>query len=260
MVILGVLGAIGYGVYTNFIRDARDTALDLNIQTAASELQSALALESTLTGPDLLNAMASRTTFYWSNTWALAASRNEPTTVRLEFLTHAEPTGNADTDSVTAKAVAGTAPTVGWGLNANSAIRIQLANSDNEWRCALVVLRPSAANIANLDGSGGIDDAVGKRKAAQMRGIWYDGGSVIDTTNPGLHNCSPVSVEAALTWSATGPATCTSPSTGTSPTAICLPADAQSWQIYADGEHDTTSSSVNNYRTLHRTTSSLDGS
>ena len=53
MVILGILGAIGYGIYTNFIGDARDTALDQNIQTAAAEIQSVLALEPTFATNDV---------------------------------------------------------------------------------------------------------------------------------------------------------------------------------------------------------------
>ena len=67
MVILGILGAIGYGIYTNFIGDARDTALDQNIQSAAAELQSVLALEPTLANtPELVTAMTNRTNFVWN--------------------------------------------------------------------------------------------------------------------------------------------------------------------------------------------------
>lgn len=86
MVILGVLGAIGYGTYTNFIRDARDTALDQNIPTAAAEIQSVLSLDPTLApsaiaagtpGADLVTAMTNRTNFVWDTDWVFptAASR-----------------------------------------------------------------------------------------------------------------------------------------------------------------------------------------
>ena len=77
MVILGILGAIGYGIYTNFIGDARDTALDQNIQTAAAELQSVLALEPTLAGtPALVTAMTNRTNFVWDGTlWGVRGRR-----------------------------------------------------------------------------------------------------------------------------------------------------------------------------------------
>lgn len=260
MVILGVLGAIGYGVYTNFIRDARDTALDQNIQTAAAELQSALALESTLDGPALLDAMSSRTTFDWNTDWALAASGNEPTTVRLQFLRH-DPSG-ATTNTETEEAASSDAPQVGWGLADRAAIRLHLANSDNEWRCALVVLKPSANNIANLDGTttGGIDDDDGRQKAAQLRGIWYDGGSSIAAS--GQHNCSPVSspLSTAGTWNATGSPTCDGAVVGgsTGATAMCLPTNAQSWHIPAT-DHDDTSTDTDDHRTLHRTTAALDG-
>ena len=265
MVILGVLGAIGYGVYTNFIRDARDTALDQNIQTAAEELNSALGMQGTLSGAALLDELAGRTTFDWSDSWNFAASgQNEPTTVRLQFIGH---------DTSAAEASGADAPEVTWGLNTNSAIRVHLANSDDEWRCALIVLRPSSNNIDALSGDTGataLDAAVAKSKAAQMRGVWYDGGSNIATN--GLHDCSPVSVQAnGVAWSvtkATGDPTHVSTcggsglaaaSSGGTVTDMCLPVNAQSWPIFADGAVDDTSTDNDDFRTLHRTTSKLDG-
>lgn len=271
MVILGVLGAIGYGVYTNFIADARDTALDQNIQTAASELQSAVALNPTITVSDLVDEMTARTSFDWTSTWAFGTS-NEPTTIRLQYIIH----DATDPDDAVA-ATPAAAPTVGWGIADQSAIRVHLANAEQEWRCALIVLRPSAGKLAEA-GTGAtagfgaaLDDDVASSKAAQMRGIWYDGGSVHD--DDGLHDCSPVS--AAFTfgaWRATPTAsttaanglgagtetTCAVSGTTGAVSSACLPANAQTWHIPATGELDATSTAVENVRTLHRSTSALD--
>ena len=253
MVILGVLGAIGYGVYTAFISDARDTTLDQNIQTAAAEIQSVLALDPNLAGAALVDAMTSRTSFDWiDGDWDFPAAGNDATTVRLQFI---------DAGAAAVVAVGGTSPSppdVTWGLTANSAIRIHLANNEQEWRCALVVLKPSAANITAIDTTN-FDDAFGVSKAAQIRGIWYDGGSVV--TDAGLHDCSPVSGPAA-SWTGTtsGATTCTptTPGTAAAVTDGCLPSDARTWQIRADGQHDETSTAEPDHRTLHRTTSGLD--
>ena len=147
MVILGILGAIGYGIYTNFIGDARDTALDQNIQTAAAELQSVLALEPTLAGtPALVTAMTNRTNFVWDGTlWDFEAG-DEPDTIRYQFLTSAIPAGTAvaHPTAVTAGTppVAGKAPAAAWLVDDTSAVRIHLSNPEGEWRCALLVIKP----------------------------------------------------------------------------------------------------------------------
>ena len=251
MVILGILGAIGYGIYTNFIGDARDTALDQNIQTAAAEIQSVLALEPTLASniPELVTAMTNRTNFVWDGTTWVFQPEDEPDTIRFQFL------GKATAAIPSASA----APMVDWIVGPGSAVRIHLTNPEGEWRCALLVLKPSTSTIAGI---GTLTPPADAAKAAELRGIWFDGGTAAGTTTPGLHDCSPVSSRGAGTWavSATSDLTCTD--TGTVMiTDHCLPANAQTWQIpvaAASVELDTTSSAVTNTRTLHRSASSLD--
>ena len=257
MVILGVLGAIGYGIYTNFIRDARDTALDQNIQTAAAEMQSVLALEPTLAstanrGSALVTALTSRTNFVWNTTWDFDSSGNEPDVIRYEFLTDGGPTQEAS----------GTAGAVTWLVDGSSAVRIHTANPEGEWRCALLILKPSNSDVKALETTANpIDDASAAAYAAEMRGIWYDGGTSL--VDDGLYQCSPVSSRGAGTWtgkpSAAGP-TCLA--TGTlGVNDDCLPFDAQTWQIPVDtGDIDSSSTAVTagNIRTLHRSASSLD--
>ena len=261
MVILGILGAIGYGIYTNFIGDARDTALDQNIQTAAAELQSVLALEPTLatnTGgvvgvpsDDLITAMTNRTNFVWDTTWAFDAAGNEPDIIRMQFI---------EDDPAALEAVAAP-PKVSWLVDDTSAVRIHLANPEGEWRCAVLILKPSTTGVDGLGNAGtDVDAELATQKAAELRGVWYDGGSTL--TAVGLHDCSPASGRATGAWVVADELTCAA-GTVTGATAVdeCLPADAQTWHIPGEtSEVDATSTAVtsSNVRTLHRSASSLD--
>ena len=261
MVILGILGAIGYGIYTNFIGDARDTALDQNIQTAAAELQSVLALEPTLAvadagagagvpSDDLITAMTNRTNFVWDGTWAFDAAGNEPDIIRMQFIE----------DDTAALEAAAAPPKVSWLVDDTSAVRIHLANPEGEWRCAVLILKPSTTGIAAL--SADVDADLATKKAAELRGVWYDGGSTL--TAAGLHDCSPASGRATGAWNVTvAGLTCTEEATsGATAADECLPADAQTWHIpgVATTQVDATSTDVtdSNVRTLHRSASSLD--
>ena len=262
MVILGILGAIGYGIYTNFIGDARDTALDQNIQTAAAEIQSVLALEPTFAeniagvpGDALLTAMTNRTNFVWDATWAFSttASENEPDILRMQFI--------ADDAADAADGVV--PPKVSWLVDNKSAVRIHLANPEGEWRCALLILKPSTSDIEGLSAS--INATIAASEAAQLRGVWYDGGSSA-TAGTSLHDCSPTSSEGAGTWLASQPTaagpTCLATSTDAD-NDECLAFDAQTWHIPVIGaEIDESSSAASTpaikMRTLHRSTSSLD--
>ena len=254
MVILGILGAIGYGIYTNFIGDARDTALDQNIQTAAAELQSVLALEPTLAADAdaLVTAMTNRTNFVWDGTlWDLTATA-EPDTIRFQFIEKATST------QPTVVLASGAAPLVSWVQDNGSAVRIHLANPEGEWRCALLILKPSTTVIGTISSLVAPADAA---KTAQMRGIWYDGGSTL--TDAGIHDCSPVGYSSGYN--------CAQAAT---PAASdkCLPEDAQTWNIAdADARIDDTAvaataalpataslASGNGIRSLHRSTAALD--
>ena len=253
MVILGILGAIGYGIYTNFIGDARDTALDQNIQTAAAEIQSVLALEPTLANSanvsELVTAMTNRTNFVWDGTTWIFQAGDEPDTIRFQFIAKGSPA---------ALTAAAPAPNVNWVVNGESAVRIHLSNPEGEWRCALLVLKPSTTVIQNMPTTN-LTDAAASAKAAELRGIWYDGGTDTGTAaTAGLYDCSPISSRGTAVYNPTGNFTCTA--TGTAATSNnCLPVDAQTWHIpvvLADLDPSSTAAPLT--RTLHRSASSLD--
>ena len=262
VVVLGVLGAIGYGVYTSSIRDARDTALDQNIRTAAIELQSVLSISpelATAQGPGgspsgaLLTAMTNRTTLVWDMDWDFPPRpQRDAVVVRFQFLA----------DIAIARPGAGVAPGVPWLVDDQSAVRLHIGNPQGEWRCALVVLDVSPGDVQSLDTGGTISDTAATAKAVELVGVWYDGGSASQAG--GLHDCSPVSSDIAGGWLAapaiSGPhthLTCDA-SAGSAGSASCLPIDAQTWHIHAVGQLDSSSTAAAGHRTLHRLPSALD--
>ena len=250
MVILGILGAIGYGIYTNFIGDARDTALDQNIQTAAAELQSVLALEPTLAvntsgtgvpGADLVTAMTNRTNFLWDPAWVFVAG-DEADTVRFQFIDDGGTAVSWTSPTALLPTTGPLAPNVSWLVDDKSAVRLHITNPEGEWRCAIIVLKPSRSDIETLTAATAVEAAA---SAAALRGIWFDGGS--SKTTDGLHDCSPVGYKGS--------------------TLILrndvLPADAQTWALpilagNQAAELDSSSTATAGSRTLHRSASSLD--
>lgn len=267
MVILGVLGAIGYGVYVGFIRDARDTALDQNIQTAAAELQSVLALDPTLAdntagvpGTDLITALTNRTNFVWDTTWAFPTNTDErePDVIRIQFIAKNSAADFPD---------GANPPEVDWLVDGESAVRIHIANPEDEWRCALLVLKPSTTVINDMGGTA-LTDAIAAAKAAELRGIWYDGGSGLGsgpsaTPYDGLHNCSPVGNSSGFGAynSTTNTNGCGQTSGSNTDSDECLPTDAQTWNINAVAtqvDNSSTAVTTGDMRTLHRSASSLD--
>ena len=149
MVILGILGAIGYGIYTNFIGDARDTALDQNIQSAAAELQSVLALEPTLANsgqPDDGPSHSDDEPHQLRLGGHLGVRRDggrimNRDIVRYQFITDAGAAFPTNPSSGTVVPA-----TVNWLVDGESAVRIHLANPEGEWRCALLILKPSTTD------------------------------------------------------------------------------------------------------------------
>ena len=270
MIIIGVLGLLATGVYFAFIRTAEDTVLNANIQTAAEEVQSALALNPGLTGQALITELSSRTNLVWDDDWDSTTSDTSEQ-VRFEIIQQGT--------TVVAPAASGTAPTVSWLLDGNSAVRLHIRDGDSAvWRCALIILKPSAASIQRLtatvyedDGStaaqplataheqivGGSTPAAPTKDqaaqfAAEMRGVWFDGGS--SQASNGVHDCSPVANTSAPGASATQ-------------NDKYLPHDSQTWAIAAfdaafldpsSTDHPSTSATTGK-RTLHRSPSSLDG-
>lgn len=248
LIIIGTLGLIGTGVYFLFIRDARDTVLNANIQTAAEEIQSVLALQPSL-ATDLTaleTEMTGRTNFVWdSANWDFQTG-DDANTIQLQFIGKAAaafPFGTA-------------APQVEWGVNAQSAVRLRLQNSENEWRCALIVLSPSSSELESIGAAAvpAVGTGEGPQKAAEMRGAWYDGGTSV--VAGGRHDCSPVGV-------------------GGTPVAAWdhnVPDSAQEWNIAvatvgttdstsaadAANQLDASSTASPAERTLHRSPSALD--
>ena len=248
LIIIGVLGLIGTGVYFLFIRDARSTVLNQNIQTAAEEVQSALAIKPSLadTPSALATEMTSRTNFVWLHAaWdsdATANTGDDANTIRFQiFATPATPVlpGNGP--------AAG--PTVEWIAKGRDAVRLHLRNTEGEWRCALVILRPSASG---LEAKASVAANAGETKAAEMRGTWYDGG---DSQAPGMPGASP---------SQFGRHDCSPLGAAGGAGDDELPSNAQTWVIDNAGsalpaaQLDLTSTAMAGKRTLHRSPSALD--
>lgn len=241
MAIIGALSLIGFVAYTAIIGDARGTALDANIQTAAEALYLEASLQPTLlgdaTGGRLTEAMTEHTNFVWEADVAANANWHTDDTdtsdiVKFQILGTddvADP-GVAPTFTGSGGAfTAGAAPMVPWLPGGDSAVRLIIRNPAGEWRCAVVILAARAA---------GTFDATDAREA---QGIWYDGGgdlaeSTISGATPtigagaqsDLHACSPLA--------ATG-------------TLVTRPASSITWTVDGATTPD---------RTLHRSTSALD--
>ena len=253
LIIIGVLGLIGTGVYFLFIRDARSTVLNANIQTAAEELQSVLAirpsLAQTANRTQLVSEMTGRTNFVWDATAWNSVAADDANTIRLQFI------GNAAGASAVTHPTASAAPAVRWAVE-NGALRLHLRNTEGEWRCALVVLRPDASVITD------------ETQAAEMRGVWYDGGDTQTGTlgtDAGAHDCSPIGIltttapapgTAGAVAGITGGASCST--TAAAHADSCVASSAQQWVIPDAGNVDNTSTPTDGYRTFHRSPSGID--
>ena len=272
MVILGILGAIGYGVYTAFIRDARDTTLNQNIQTAAAEMQRVMSFVADAAGAELTTELTNSTNFIWTevdHTGAfLPGTDPNPDTIRFQMIDD----GSVQHPTETATSPARTSPAVPWLVDGVSgqAVRLALANNEGEWRCALIILKPSPTDVKTAGGATAIPDgAAAAAKAAQMRGIWYDGGTSRSGTYTGLHDCSPVATDqgAALTFTTLFGDDCAASGTAGTAQEHCLPFNAQTWHLPATNPStltaathylDVSSTAVPGVRTLHRSVSDLD--
>ena len=221
--IIASLSVIGFAIYSGITDDAEDTALDANIATAAEQVQFLLSDDPTIfgtgsTGPqynDFLAAISDRTDFEWASDQYAFASTDQAGLIRVQALEAIpgnialSPTGNSPVrgDSTTS-------PRVRWLIDTSSAVRLHMRNDDGNWRCALVISKPSVAKLTTSfaagayatgavglpaathgDGSAAIStpiidaESTAKLMAAQLRGVWYDGGS--DIQNNGVHNCLP---------------------------------------------------------------------
>lgn len=233
MVIIGALGLIGFMAYTSIIGDARGTALDANITTAAEALQLEAGLEPTIINTDgeLIQRMTERTNFAWDGTWN-STTTDTVDTIRFERIedhNNATPTPRHPTSGQRLR--------VAWLLGTNTstpdytnaAVRLHLRNPEGEWRCALIVLKTASAASDSVA-------APGTTAAARVKGLWYDGGDA--QADSGLHDCSPLP---------------------TTITAVEYPDSATDWSIpTVTTQLDPTSTDTPGSRTLHRSTSTLD--
>lgn len=259
VVAIAALSVIGFGIYSNVTEDARATALNSNIQLAATNLDAAAALDPNIvdsTDPAaLVQAMTERTSLSWNAVWESA--EDEANVVRFEILEAGAPR---------IPVTGGTEPRVRWLVDDNSAVRLRMSNPQGEWRCALVIMKPSSSALDTLPGTGSAFDSFTttnyyddednrKQKAAELRGIWYDGGDVV-TTN-GLHDCSPVGSGAP------DGITTTLFVDVSNDGDVALPEDSNTWAIgtsLADraAHLDPSSTATASDRTLHSAVAQLD--
>lgn len=212
MAIIAALFGIGFAIYSNVIGDARGTALNANISTAAETLE----LESSFTpgiltnDATLINKMTERTNFQWVGGTAalwLSAETDTPDTVRFQRIE----TMGTPTPAGTAPAT-GTVPEVAWLPSDGQAIRIHLRNTEGEWRCALLVFR---VDVNRVDGDTTAVAAVGttagdrdRLDAVEMLGTWYDGGNT--QAGQGVLDCTPTGANrptSGTAWNPTGSTT-----------------------------------------------------
>ena len=246
MVILGVLSiAVGLTVFS-LVGDSRNTVLAANVQTAATAVQTTLALnpplaqfedvnsDGTPDGEDaglvvaagelpqaLMDALVEAAPLNWvtggtAADWALAAN-DGPDTVRVQMLRSAAP----------AAATAATAPAAPWLIDDGAAIRLHARNSDDSWACALIVMRPRTS--AQVGAAAAVTyPAVTAADVGRLRGIWYDSGPFADpdatANSTGLHHCSPTFVTAGQVIP---------PGAGVTGRAV-LPSSATEWDIPLD--------------------------
>ncbi len=272
VVVIGILGGIGFAIYQGISDEARGTVLDTNITTAAEQLQGVLSVDPTLAGEPRAAALAAemtnRTNFVWiHDAYAFPAVGGDAAVVRFQWLRKAA-TGVAITAAPTTGASGG--PVVDWVVDDASAVRLHIRNAENQWRCALVVMKPSLSVLGvhattNEYYSGGdrvYDTASStntetnaKLAAAEISGLWFDGGSpAAGSTYDHLHDCSP-SAENDLN-------TCTAGTAAAALKDTCLPENANSWNIpvrNADWvDPSSTLGTSRNTRTLHGEIGQLD--
>ena len=239
IVILGILAAIGGPPLWRLITDAREHKLNSNLQEAAQVMRDRLTLEPEWMGTDgvaakaaaaavaagegqpetaLLTALVEDLPFTWSDIWELDPGNDNDETIRVQFVANA---------SAAHEAGSTIPPEVDWLLADWRAVRLQSANSDGAWACALIVLRPNvgqakvlAANVVGTLTGVTPNTADGKRVMdAWLGGIWYDSGEAYASAGASEDHCSPVGLTGA------------SPGTA----AAWLPASANTWTIDPDG-------------------------
>ena len=159
MAIIGVLSIFGFVLYTNVIVDARGTALDSNIQTAAEALQLEGSIEPLLladtAGPPAVSAetkvqtrMTDRTSFRWipdrgagagdtDDAGWLTTANDSGDTIRFQILQAAtsaatQPAGPAFSVGGSSGIDGSTPPVLPWLPNNRSAVRLMARTPEGE--------------------------------------------------------------------------------------------------------------------------------
>lgn len=166
--------------------------------------------------------------YIWHNAWQLPAPGTAvANNVYVQFLSVSATAVSADDTPLAS-------PKVPWLLRDGTAIRIQAANEDNTWICALVVFRPTTTGTTAVpvdeedsyyDNDGAIltgtaaDAFRTARIEANLSGTWYGTGDSYTAIGSHQH-CSPVGEDGAAGV--------------VSPKAF-LPFDTNNWRLDPDG-------------------------
>lgn len=254
LAITGIMLTVAGPDMIELIADTREAKLEQNFSAAVSIVENRLRADpesmkqsgDTYTSDGYLedpladDLFRDGSDFTWEKSWDLEsdAGDNSDTTIYLQFITDG-------TDALPA-VNNGSAPAVPWLLSTGTAVRVQAANEDGRWVCALIVMRSNVETVTAgtyvnnaastgyqvLDSSDtNILTATSHRKAvmdATLTKVWYDSGdsythSTTDQSpgaNSQLHNCSPVGT---LLAAAIGPET-----------TSFLPNSTQEWRIRRD--------------------------
>ena len=189
MAIIAALFGIGFAIYTNVIGDARGTALNANIQTAAETLELEASFTPGILTDDnrLINKLTERTNFQWLGGSAalwVAVAGDTTDTIRFQRI-------KKMSSSPTAAGAAPTAsvePAVAWIPSEGQAVRLHLKNTEGEWRCALIVFRVDATKLDPTTTAP--PTAAENLDAVEMLGTWYDGGTTRAAIG-GETDCTP---------------------------------------------------------------------
>jgi hypothetical protein len=249
--ITGIMLTIAGPDMLALIRDTRGAKLNQNFAAAVSVVENRLRSDPNvmvqspetydagsghlISGGDLHDALfADGGDFEWQTSWDLPPLGSaSDTNIYVQFVD----------DGGDALASATAAPEVPWLTSDGTAVRLQAANEDGKWICALIVNRATVGTQAELNTAATygtyasatasavvIPTAISPvRMNARLAQTWYNSGEEYSTVNQ-THHCSPVAdVDAAATTAAP-----------ISP----LPADTQTWNIPRDTERTTATSGM----------------
>ena len=220
----------------DLLRGARESSLQTSFSGAVQSVNSRIQAEPEWMSEGFTGASGAPTTdfiatltrdggdYTWQPTWQLPAPGSAvANNIYVQFLEE----GSTIVEGAPGPPV--TNPEVPWMLRNGTAIRLQAANEDNTWVCALLVFRPTLVGVTPtaamfLDDAGqpGIPTAPANATArleANLSGTWYETGASYTAADSHDH-CSPVGHTGAV-----APLT----------VAIYLPSDTNNWRLDTNG-------------------------